>query len=208
MGTRVCYVTWSRPLQVVQEAVEHEKNVSTKSTPIYLVKEADQFIGEESSTAGEKCILTDSPSWFIGEESSTGRNASSQTAPPGSLERSRLQGEMHPHRQPLLVHWRGVVYREKCILTDSPSWFIDHIDGTSTGAAEAYYQYGLHCWDIAAATVVIREAGGVVEPPQGVFSTSCPEVVAAGTHNMASYIVQQLLPIGYEWDDSDPGLQK
>uniref|UniRef100_A0A8C8ELM5 Uncharacterized protein n=1 Tax=Oncorhynchus tshawytscha TaxID=74940 RepID=A0A8C8ELM5_ONCTS len=78
----------------------------------------------------------------------------------------------------------------------------------ATGAAEAYYQYGLHCWDIAAATVVIREAGGVVEPPQGVFSTSCPEVVAAGTHNMASYIVQQLLPIGYEWDDSDPGLQK
>lgn len=33
-------------------------------------------------------------------------------------------------------------------------------------------------------------------------------VVAAGTHNMASYIVQQLQPIGYEWDDSDPGVQK
>uniref|UniRef100_A0A4W5KJE0 Uncharacterized protein n=1 Tax=Hucho hucho TaxID=62062 RepID=A0A4W5KJE0_9TELE len=79
----VCYVTWSRPLQVVQEAVKHEKNVSVKSTPIYLVTEADQqaekfvistlrdkfpshrFIGEESSAAREKCILTDSPSWII-----------------------------------------------------------------------------------------------------------------------------------------------
>ncbi|XP_029548801.1 inositol monophosphatase 2-like [Salmo trutta] len=69
--------------KVVQEAVKHKKNVSTKSTPIYLVTEADQqveeliistlrdkfpshrFIGEESSAAGEKCIFTDSPSWII-----------------------------------------------------------------------------------------------------------------------------------------------
>lgn len=32
----------------------------------------------------------------------------------------------------------------------------------ATEAAEANDQYGLHCWDIAAAAVVIREAGGVV----------------------------------------------
>uniref|UniRef100_A0A673XZ20 Uncharacterized protein n=1 Tax=Salmo trutta TaxID=8032 RepID=A0A673XZ20_SALTR len=71
----------------------------------------------------------------------------------------------------------------------------------ATEAAEAYDQYGLHCWDIAAAAVVIREAGGVVIDTTG-------GVAAAGTHNMASYIVQQLQPIGYEWDDSDPGVQK
>lgn len=69
--------------KVVQEAVKHEKSVSTKSTPTDLVTEADQqveeliistlrdkfpshrFIGEESSAAGEKCILTDNPSWII-----------------------------------------------------------------------------------------------------------------------------------------------
>lgn len=32
----------------------------------------------------------------------------------------------------------------------------------ATGAAEAYYQYGLHCWDIAAAALIITEAGGCV----------------------------------------------
>lgn len=37
----------------------------------------------------------------------------------------------------------------------------------ATGAAEAYYQYGLHCWDIAAAAVIIREAGGVVIDTSG-----------------------------------------
>uniref|UniRef100_A0A2I3N103 Inositol-1-monophosphatase n=1 Tax=Papio anubis TaxID=9555 RepID=A0A2I3N103_PAPAN len=32
----------------------------------------------------------------------------------------------------------------------------------ASGAADAYYQFGLHCWDLAAATVIIREAGGIV----------------------------------------------
>uniref|UniRef100_A0A8C5QQZ5 Inositol-1-monophosphatase n=1 Tax=Leptobrachium leishanense TaxID=445787 RepID=A0A8C5QQZ5_9ANUR len=32
----------------------------------------------------------------------------------------------------------------------------------AAGTADAFYQYGLHCWDLAAATVIIREAGGVV----------------------------------------------
>lgn len=37
----------------------------------------------------------------------------------------------------------------------------------ASGAAEAYYQYGLHCWDIAAAAVIIREAGGCVMDTTG-----------------------------------------
>eukprot|EP01135_Chromosphaera_perkinsii_P000192 Nk52_evm1s43 gene=Nk52_evmTU1s43 len=30
------------------------------------------------------------------------------------------------------------------------------------GSCDAYYEYGIHCWDIAAAMVVVCEAGGVV----------------------------------------------
>lgn len=37
----------------------------------------------------------------------------------------------------------------------------------ASGAADAYYQFGLHCWDLAAATVIIREAGGVVIDTSG-----------------------------------------
>lgn len=37
----------------------------------------------------------------------------------------------------------------------------------ASGAADAYYQFGLHCWDLAAATVIIREAGGTVIDTSG-----------------------------------------
>ena len=30
------------------------------------------------------------------------------------------------------------------------------------GAGEAYFEFGLHCWDMAAAAVILREAGGYV----------------------------------------------
>lgn len=42
----------------------------------------------------------------------------------------------------------------------------------ASGAADAYYQFGLHCWDLAAATVIIREAGGIVIDTSG--ELSCP----------------------------------
>lgn len=42
----------------------------------------------------------------------------------------------------------------------------------ASGAADAYYQFGLHCWDLAAATVIIREAGGIVIDTSGEFL--CP----------------------------------
>ncbi|KAF5905213.1 inositol monophosphatase 2 [Clarias magur] len=69
--------------QMVRVSVMQEKRVSSKSTPADLVTEADQqveeliistlrekfpshrFIGEESSAAGEKCVLTDNPTWII-----------------------------------------------------------------------------------------------------------------------------------------------
>lgn len=45
----------------------------------------------------------------------------------------------------------------------------------AAGAAEAYYQYGLHCWDIAAAALIITEAGGCVIDTTGqhLFCLSC-----------------------------------
>ena len=37
----------------------------------------------------------------------------------------------------------------------------------ASGRANAYYEYGVHCWDIAAAVVIVREAGGVCIMPTG-----------------------------------------
>ncbi|NWI68064.1 IMPA2 monophosphatase, partial [Todus mexicanus] len=66
----------------------------------------------------------------------------------------------------------------------------------ASGAADAYYQFGLHCWDLAAATVIIREAGGPLD------LMSC-RVVAAGTREMAAFIAQEIQTIHYRRDDEN-----
>lgn len=69
--------------EIIKDAFYREKKVSEKSSPTDLVTETDQevekvlirsladkfpeyrFIGEESTAGGEKCELTDSPTWVI-----------------------------------------------------------------------------------------------------------------------------------------------
>ena len=36
------------------------------------------------------------------------------------------------------------------------------------GSSEAYVEYGVHCWDIAAGVLILQEAGGVTLLPKGV----------------------------------------
>lgn len=68
---------------IVKNAYCREKNITLKSSAADLVTETDQkveeiiisslkkrypdhrFIGEESTAGGEKCVLTDSPTWII-----------------------------------------------------------------------------------------------------------------------------------------------
>jgi myo-inositol-1(or 4)-monophosphatase len=38
------------------------------------------------------------------------------------------------------------------------------------GGADAYIEYGIHAWDIAAGDLIIREAGGAVIDPAGIAS--------------------------------------
>ncbi len=35
------------------------------------------------------------------------------------------------------------------------------------GSNDAYYEYGIHSWDIAAGAIIVQEAGGVVLDPTG-----------------------------------------
>jgi myo-inositol-1(or 4)-monophosphatase len=32
----------------------------------------------------------------------------------------------------------------------------------ATGGADAYYEMGIHCWDMAGAGIIVTEAGGVL----------------------------------------------
>lgn len=40
----------------------------------------------------------------------------------------------------------------------------------ATGAVEAFFEIGIHCWDIAAGAVIVREAGGVLMDVDGGWS--------------------------------------
>ncbi|KQK78522.1 inositol monophosphatase 2 [Amazona aestiva] len=74
----------------------------------------------------------------------------------------------------------------------------------ASGAADAYYQFGLHCWDLAAATVIIREAGGtVIDTSGGPLDLMSCRVVAAGTREMAMFIAQEIQTIHYRRDDEN-----
>ncbi|CAD7083238.1 unnamed protein product [Hermetia illucens] len=64
------------------------------------------------------------------------------------------------------------------------------------GAADACYEMGIHIWDIAAAILIVREAGGVAIDPSGgeldVMSRRClvaasPELAAAIAKNLKQY---------------------
>jgi len=58
----------------------------------------------------------------------------------------------------------------------------------ASGEADGYYEYCLHCWDMAGAKIIVEEAGGIVIDPEGgpldlmsrrVVCASCPELAQA-----------------------------
>ncbi|MGH0146475.1 UNVERIFIED_CONTAM: hypothetical protein FKN15_021615 [Acipenser sinensis] len=255
--------------QVIREAFKHKKEVSTKSSPVDLVTGTDRlvedliisslrekypshrFIGEESSAAGEKCLLTDSPTWIIDPIDGTcnfihsfpmvavsigfavnkelefgviyhcldknlytarkGHGAfcngiQLQVSKETDMSKALILTEIGAKRDPATLKiFSGNMER----LLKAQVHGI-RVIGSATlalcqvasGAADAYYQFGLHCWDIAAAAVIIREAGGnVIDTSGGPLDLMSRRIVAAGTVEMAHYIAQEIQTITYERDD-------
>ncbi|KAM4688585.1 inositol monophosphatase 2 [Discoglossus pictus] len=257
--------------QVIRKALSEEKQVTTKTSIVDLVTETDnfveeliisalkekfpshRFIGEESTSAGTKCVLTDSPTWIIDPIDGTcnfvhrfppvavsigfavnrelefgviyhctdGRMFTGRRGHGAYCNQERLKvtketdirkalvlTEIGPKRDPATLKlFLGNM--EKLLkfqahgirVIGSATLALCHI---ASGAADAYYQYGLHCWDLAAATVIIQEAGGVVIDTSGgpLDLMSC-RVVAAGTMELAQIVAQQLQTIEYGRDDKN-----
>jgi len=56
------------------------------------------------------------------------------------------------------------------------------------GRFEAFYEYGLHHWDIAAGVILVREAGGIVSDFSGnEKGITGDEIIAAGNHVFADF---------------------
>ncbi|KAJ8336700.1 hypothetical protein SKAU_G00379200 [Synaphobranchus kaupii] len=63
----------------------------------------------------------------------------------------------------------------------------------ASGVVEAYFEIGIHCWDIAAAAVIVTEAGGVVmNVDGGPFDLMSRRIVAANNKTIAARIVKEI----------------
>ncbi|XP_064485910.1 inositol monophosphatase 2-like [Ornithodoros turicata] len=71
----------------------------------------------------------------------------------------------------------------------------------AAGEADAYYEFGIHCWDMAAAALIATEAGGtVVDTEGGPLNLMNRRVICAATQGLASVISQSLDHIQLESD--------
>ncbi|CAJ0937959.1 unnamed protein product [Ranitomeya imitator] len=72
----------------------------------------------------------------------------------------------------------------------------------ATGGADAYYEMGIHCWDVAAASVIVTEAGGLVlDAKGGPFDMMSRRVIAASSKEIGERIAKELQIIPLERDD-------
>ena len=72
---------------------------------------------------------------------------------------------------------RCTVNMTKCIYLPINIVLLSRIRGSGTaatnmcmvasGAVEAFFEIGIHCWDIAAGAVIVTEAGGVLMDVDG-----------------------------------------
>jgi len=70
---------------------------------------------------------------------------------------------------------------------------------TAQGSIDAYVEYGLHSWDMAAAAVIVKEAGGVLIDPSGTeFNVMSRKVLCAGTQSLARELSQLLTHVDFE----------
>ncbi|VDM38108.1 unnamed protein product [Toxocara canis] len=67
------------------------------------------------------------------------------------------------------------------------------------GSTDAYIEYGIHSWDVAAAAVIVTEAGGVILDPTGApFDVMGRRVLCASTSELAKEISGMLTHVDYD----------
>uniref|UniRef100_A0A8D0C4H6 Inositol-1-monophosphatase n=1 Tax=Salvator merianae TaxID=96440 RepID=A0A8D0C4H6_SALMN len=72
----------------------------------------------------------------------------------------------------------------------------------ATGGADAYYEMGIHCWDMAGAGIIITEAGGVLlDVSGGPFDLMSRRIIAANSQVLAERIAKEVQLIPYPRDD-------
>ncbi|XP_050346547.1 inositol monophosphatase 1 [Nymphalis io] len=61
------------------------------------------------------------------------------------------------------------------------------------GGSDAYFEFGIHAWDIAAGDIIVREAGGVcIDPAGGPFDILSRRVLCASSQELAQELATML----------------
>ncbi|XP_029935412.1 inositol monophosphatase 1-like [Myripristis murdjan] len=73
----------------------------------------------------------------------------------------------------------------------------------ASGAVEAFFEIGIHCWDIAAGAVIVKEAGGVLlDVNGGPFDLMSRRMVSANNRQIADRIIKEIEIFEVERDDA------
>ncbi|XP_078143807.1 inositol monophosphatase 1-like [Centroberyx gerrardi] len=73
----------------------------------------------------------------------------------------------------------------------------------ASGCVEAYYEIGIHVWDIAAGSLIVSEAGGVLmDVGGGELDLMSRRVVAANSRSIAERIVREIDAFAPQRDDA------
>uniref|UniRef100_A0A9J8D5X4 Inositol-1-monophosphatase n=2 Tax=Cyprinus carpio TaxID=7962 RepID=A0A9J8D5X4_CYPCA len=72
----------------------------------------------------------------------------------------------------------------------------------ASGCVEAYYEIGIHCWDVAAAAVIVSEAGGVLMDVEGgPMDLMSRRVLAANNNIIGERIIKEIEAFSAVRDD-------
>ncbi|XP_051910344.1 inositol monophosphatase 1-like isoform X1 [Hippocampus zosterae] len=72
------------------------------------------------------------------------------------------------------------------------------------GAVEAFFEIGIHCWDIAAGAVIVTEAGGILlDVDGGPFDLMSRRMVSANNSVIAERIIREIEIFPVERDDTN-----
>lgn len=67
------------------------------------------------------------------------------------------------------------------------------------GSCDGYVEYGIHAWDVAAPSIIVTEAGGVVTDPTGSpFDVMSRKVLCAGTAELGRDLSACLTHVDFE----------
>ena len=74
----------------------------------------------------------------------------------------------------------------------------------ASGCADAYYETGLHCWDMAAGVLIVEEAGGVcMDIEGGELDIMSRRLLCSSTSVLAKEIVKKTRPLSLKRDDEN-----